>query len=193
MARSFLVITAALALGLSSTSWADSRDDRYNSYNQRSSIVGLANQVEDLAEQIHKQYARNNRRPDRDEHRALTRLRELDYRADDFYNRVRSSRQDPRYTAREFQELLRTYSATEDALYRIDRRPYVDRGMERIDDLLRQMSRYYGLRTDRRSYGDRDRWDRDSRWDRDRRDRRDDGRWDRDRYDKDDDDDDDDR
>jgi hypothetical protein len=189
MAHSRSIIAASL-LTLSLTSLtaarADERD-RYaypNSYRGSSSVDRLAEEVEDIASGVYRDYARNNRRPDYAERRALESLRDLNVRADRFSNVV-DNRRDSRSGSREYQTLVDTFFAAQDSLDRISRRPYVDQGMYQIGQRLRQMDRYFDGYGDRDGSRGRGRNDRDGRYDRDN-DRG--GRWDRydswDRYDR---------
>jgi hypothetical protein len=186
---------AVLALSLSAVAWGDDRwnnphgDQDRRGYPGRSddgNIASLGREVARTADSIHREYERNNRRPDRDEARVAVGLHQLEEAAVRFYERVDGYRQDNRRTSRDFENLLQTFDATADTLRYIRQRPYVDRGMERIWTLLTEMDRYYGV-ADRygRGYGrdrngrydGRDRYDRDDRNGRDRDDR--DDRYDR--------------
>jgi hypothetical protein len=149
----------------------------------------LAHEVDETATYIRSQMERNNRRPDRNEARALAALYELDRTASRFHRSVESYRRDSRRTDAEFRALVRAFDNAADSLRWIEPRSYVDRGMDRIASLLTEMSRYYGRTY---SYHGRE-WGRDGRYGRDRfdrngRDRYDrdrDGRYDRDRDDRD--------
>lgn len=197
MARSRSIITASmLALSLSTLTIA--RADAQTRYGYPDSYRGgsvdrMADEVEDIASGIYREYARNNRRPDHEERRALEALRDLNVRADRF-STVVDDRRDRRNGDREYQALVSSFFRTQDTLDRISRRPYVDRGLYEIGHLLRQMDRHFDGYGDRDGYRGRDRdgrYDRDGRWDRydswdryDRYDRRDRGRrdgWDKDR------------
>jgi hypothetical protein len=192
-----LVTAAALALSLSSltsTARGDDRwsnphgnqdyryDDRYNNGN----VSELAREVARTADAMHRDYERNNRRPNRDEARVAVALHELEEASVRFYDSVggsgygynnRDSRRGGVGGTRDFENLLRAFDATADTLRYINRRPYVDRGMDRIWSLMSQMDRYYGGVLNRHDRHGRDRYDRDG-YDRyDRRDRRDDDRY----------------
>ena len=181
-----LIIASMLTLSLTSlTATQANAQGRYgypDSYRGSSSVDRLADEIDDVAEGIYREYARNNRRPDRDERRALESLRELNVRADRF-SRVMDDRRDMRHSDREYDLLVRAFFETQESLDRISRRPYVDRGMFQIGQLLRQMDRRFDRYDDRdRGRGGRyDRYDRDGRYGRG-------GRWDRydswDRYDR---------
>lgn len=100
----------------------------------------------------------------------LSALRGLNHEADQFHAQVESRRYDGR-SERGFGELVRAYRETGNVLERVDRRPYIDRGMQRIGHLLSELSGYYGRRGDYRY----DQYGRDGRgWGNDRRDRWDD-------------------
>ncbi len=174
-----LIPIAALTLALSASSalqadqprgpergryddrYDDRRDGRYDSRR----IAALAQEIEQTAYTIRREAERNNRRPDRQESRMLSALRELNQEADQFHAQVDSRRRDAR-SGRDFEELVRAYRETGRVVNRNDPRPYIDRGMERIGYLLSEISESYGRRGDFR-WQDRD--DRDwGRWDRDR-------------------------
>jgi NAD(P)-dependent dehydrogenase (short-subunit alcohol dehydrogenase family) len=59
---------------------------------------------------------------------------------------------------RDFQELVRAFRETGNVLERNDRRPYLERGMDRMGDLLSELSGYYGRRGDYRYDWDRNGW-----------------------------------
>jgi hypothetical protein len=179
-----LVTVAVLVLSLSTAAWADRwgndphgdryrnrYDDRYsNRYPDRShsgSVADLAYELERTAESIHRQFERNNRRPNRDEARVAVALHELQEQARRFRNQGGGYRQDfrQRNDNREIEDLFRAYDQASESLRYVRPRPYVDQGMDRIAGLLSELTRYYG--------GDNryDRYDRD-RYDRDRYDRR---------------------
>lgn len=194
MRTSMLIPMAALTLALSASSALqadppgqehgryDDRYDRYDDrYNDRSRgrydsrhdsrrVAVLAHEIEQTAYWMRREAERNNRRPDRWESRMLSALRQLNHEADQFHGQVESRRYDGR-SGRGFEELVRAYRETGYVLSRNDPRPYLDRGMDRIGDLLSEISRSYGRRGDYR-------WDRnDRRYGRDR-DGRDWDRWD---------------
>ena len=185
--KTFLTATL-LTLALSTAAVADDKrypNDRYDRYDRSGRydqydrypdargtqrVAAMAREIENTAASIRRQAERNNRRPDRDEARMLSALRELHEEADDFRNEVGDNRRDSRQDVRGFRELLRAYDFTGESLRYVSRRPYVDSGMERIGYLIDQISRSYG-------YDQRDRYGRDERYDRGR------GRYDRyDRY-----------
>jgi hypothetical protein len=192
--RSTPLFTAAvLALSLTTVAWGDDRwsnphggqdyrnQDRYNS----GRVSELAREIARTADSIHREYERNNRRPNRDEARVAVALHELEEAAVRFYDRMDGygNRQDSRRGSRDFENLLRAFDATADTLRYVNRRPYVDRGMDRIWSLLSDMDRDYGVSGNygrgyqRNRYDDRYGRDRDG-YDRyDRRDRRDDDRY----------------
>ena len=182
--RSTKLLTAALlALTLTPAAWGDDqrhdrygRDDRYDRYDDRYNsgrVSDLARQLDRTASYIHREYERNNRRPSRSEERVAVRLHELEEQADRFYNQVGGHGRS-RGSDRDFQRLVNAFYAAEDSLRSIQRRGYVDRGMDQIGGILSELSRYYGRdsRWDDR-YRGRGRYD--DRYDRDRRDRDGDG------------------
>ena len=184
-----LIVASMLTLSLTSLTVTQANaQGRYgypDSYRGSTSVDRLAGEIEDLASGIYREYARNNRRPDHSERRALESLRELNVRADRF-SRVMDDRRDLSHSDREYDLLVRAFFETQESLDRISRRPYVDRGMYEIGQRLRQMDRRFD-RYDDRDRGRGGRYDRDGRYGRDGRDDRGD-RWDRydswDRYDR---------
>jgi hypothetical protein len=202
MRSTTFIATAALALSL--TSAAHAQWNRYPDRGRTNSRVSeLAYEIEATATSIYREAARNNRRPDRDEARVLSNLRELENRAQEFRQEVRDGRwdnrryddrydgrydrrDDRRYDRRDSREDTRDYDRLADAFYAtaeslryIDRRPYIDRGMDRIYTLLGEVSRSYGgSRDDRWGSGRGRGWrDYDGRYGRDRHDRGRDDRW----------------
>ena len=190
MRSTTLIATAALALSLTSAAqaqWSNRYPDRGRGNGR---VAELAYEIEATATSIYREAARNNRRPDRDEARVLANLRELEDRAQEFRQEVRdgrwddrrydrrydrndrrNDRRDSREDARDYDRLADAFYATADSLRYIDRRPYIDRGMDRIYVLLREVSEVYGG-NDRWGWSDRRGWrDRDDfrgRYDRDR-------------------------
>lgn len=195
MRRTTVTTALLLALSLAPALQAQYRDnrggypdqDRYrhdSRYGRGQRIDAVADEMADVAYSIRREYERNNRRPDRDEARVLADLRELDERAHHFQSQVGhgsyGSRQS-RHTGDDFAALEDAYFDLAESLRYISPRPYVDRGMDRIAELMREASRYYGRdgrgsRYDRYGQG-RDWHDRYDRYDRGGRH----GRGDRDR------------
>jgi hypothetical protein len=189
MKSSTLIPIAALTLALSVSPAVQAQgryDDRYDRNDRRSDsrydnrfdarrVAVVAHEIEEAAYSIRREAERNNRRPDRWEERMLLSLRELNQEADQFHAQVESGRYGSNRSERDFAELVRAYRETWSVLERVDRRSYVDRGMDRIGMLLSDLSGYYGRRADYR-YNRGGRWDRDDRYGHDR-----DGRWDGDR------------
>jgi hypothetical protein len=191
MRNTTLIATAALALTLTSAVHAQNRyPDRGRSTGR---VSELAYEIEATASSIYREAARNNRRPDRNESRVLSNLRELEDRAQEFRQEVRDGRgydrrddrrydrrddrRDSREDARDYDRLADAFYATAESLRYIDRRPYIDRGMDRIYVLLSEVSRQYGG-NDRWGWSSRGGWrdwdgrgrdgrgrgDRDDRW-----------------------------
>ncbi|HSF40942.1 MAG TPA: hypothetical protein VLT87_14190 [Thermoanaerobaculia bacterium] len=192
MRSTTLIATAALALSLTSAAhaqWSNRYPDRHSGYDRSGRVGSLAYEIEEIASSIHREAERNNRRPDRNEARVLADLHELEERAEEFRNgldgrdrhdRDRHDRyRDSRHDNRDFDQLVDAFYTTAESLRYIDRRPYIDRGMDRIYTLLGEVSRYYGgSRNDR--WGSGRGWrDYDGRYGRDRHDRGR-GRYDRD-------------
>jgi len=129
-------------------------------------LLIAAHEIDDAANYIHRQYDRNNRRPDRREARVSARLAELAASAREFHREVASYRGDSRHTQDDFQRLVGAYDRATDALGRVAERPYVDQGMERIATRLDQTASIYGL-----NIAEMTRYHGERRYDRDRRDR----------------------
>jgi len=171
--RSTLFVTTILALSLSTAAMADERDryrsdrrddrqhDRYDDryrgdYRNNNRVDGIAREIAETAAAMHREYERNNRRPDRDEARVAATLHELHEEA---YQFARSSSGNYRRDSRRdhgLDGLLRAFNQVASSLDRINRRPYVDRGMDRIWSLMSQLDRQYGGRSDRYGRGWRD-------------------------------------
>jgi len=178
MRSTVFATTAVLLLGLFTIAQADDRDryqsdrrddryqdrydDRYRGDSRNGRVDDIAREIENTAAAMRREYERNNRRPDRDEARVASALRELHEEA---YQFSRSSSGSYRRDSRRDQGLdglLRAFDRAADSLERIRSRPYVDRGMDRIWSLMSQLDRQYGGRSDRYSRGWRDRgYDRD--------------------------------
>ena len=174
-----IAATALLALSLApalQAQYRDNRDqDRYRNDSRRSDRTeAIAREIEDVAYSIRREYERNNRRPNREEARVLQDLRELNAWANRFQDQV-DYRSNRRNAGDEFARLENAYFELSESLRYISPRPYVDRGMDRIADLMSDLSRYYD-RNDR----DRGRYRRQGGWhDRYGRDNGRDGRYDR--------------
>jgi hypothetical protein len=190
--------TALLALSIAPALQAqgyrqDARRYSYPETRHVSRLAAIANEIEQNATYIRREFERNNRRPDNAEARAIDTLNQLNAEADRFHDEVERYRRSPRRSADEFAALERAFNTAERSLRRIDRRPYVDRGMVRIYSLMNELSGYYGRRANYYGTWDHDRNDRDRDHDRNDRDRdhdrndrdRDHDRDDHDRYDRD--------
>ena len=175
MRRTTVFAAALLTLSLAPALQAQYRDNRdqyrdqyrdqdryrYDSRNDRGTAI--SHEIEDVAYSIRREYERNNRRPDRDEARALYGLRELHTRAARFEQQV-DYRSNRRNAGDELAALENAFFDLSESLRYISPRPYVDRGMDRIAGLMSELSRSYG-RNDRGGrygrYGRYDRYDRD--------------------------------
>jgi len=172
-----LILTAALALSLAPALHAQGyRDDRRTIFPDAGHLdrtSAIAHEIDETAANMRREFERNNRRPDRAEARTIDQLRQLSYQASRFHEAVESYRREPRRTARNFAALENAFNDAARSLRRIEPRPYVDRGMGRIYQLMDELGGYYGRRSG--YYGT---WghDRNDRNDRDR----DHGRYDRD-------------
>lgn len=158
------LFTTALFLTLSTAALAQPYDYRrsepYRDRDDRRSgrVEELAREIEHTAAAMHREYDRNNRRPDRDEARVKSNLRELYRQAYEFRAEVDDYRPERRDSRRDLNDLLRAFDETARSLRYISPRPYVDQGMDRIWSLLRDLRRDgYG-----RAY--RDRYGRDDRY-----------------------------
>ena len=170
------LLTLSLAPALQAQ-YRDNRDqDRYRYDSRNDRRTAISHEIEDVAYSFRREYERNNRRPDREEARVLYGLRELHTRAARFEQQV-DYRSNRRNVGDEFAALENAFFDLSESLRYINPRPYVDRGMDRIADLMSDLSRYYG-RDDRdrgryrRNGGWHDRYGQDGRNDRyDRNDR----------------------
>lgn len=166
MRSTTFISTALLFLGLSSAALAqpsdyrrgDSYRDRYPDRSRNGRVEALAREVEQTAAAMHREYDRNNRRPDRDEARVKSNLRELYQEAYSFRAEVDDYRRDRRDGRRDLNELFRAFDQTAESLRYIESRPYVDRGMDRMWSLLRELRRDHGYG---QAYRGRGRYDRD--------------------------------
>ena len=187
MRSALFVTTAVLALTLSTAAMADDRDrrrsdryddhyqdryddrydDRYRGDSRNNRVDAIAREIAETAAAMHREYERNNRRPDRDEARVAATLHELHEEA---YELARSAGRYGRGRDHGLDGLLRAFDQVASSLDRINRRPYVDRGMDRIWRLMSELDRHYGGRSDRygRGWNDRDHDGRDCRGYRDR-------------------------
>jgi hypothetical protein len=181
MRSTLFVTTAVLALSLSTAAMADERDryrsdrhddryqdhdrydDRYRGNSRNGRVEAIVREIEQTAAAMHREYERNNRRPDRDEARVAATLHELHEEA---YELARGSRYSGNYRGNSrrdhgFDGLVRAFDEVASSLDRINRRPYVDRGMDRIWSLMSELDRSYGGRSDRYDRGWNDRGYRD--------------------------------
>lgn len=168
--RRTLFVTTLLALTLAPALEAQHRgypdrgryDDRrgYSDRGRNDRIAVLARELQETANYVYREAARNNRRPSRAEARVLTDLYQLQQQADRFYYEVRDRR--PGSSGRDFAALESAFFQTANSLRYIRSRSYIDQGMDRIYSLMTDMSRYYD-RGYRQGYS---RWDRSRGWDR---------------------------
>jgi hypothetical protein len=161
-----LMTTALLALTIAPTLQAQGyrQDTRRGSYPETrhvNRVAAIANEIEQNATYIRREFERNNRRPDNAEARAIDTLNQLNAEAVRFHDEVERYRRSPGRSADEFAALDRAFNTTERSLRRIDRRPYVDRGMGKIYALMNELSSYYGRRSGYYGTWDHDRDDRD--------------------------------
>ena len=177
-----LILTAILALSLAPALQAQGyRDDRYRDDGRYTVFPdarrldrasAIAQEIDQTATQIRREFERNNRRPDRGEARTIDRLRELDLAATRFRDAVNSYRREPRRTGRTFAALEDAFNDASRSLRRIEPRPYVDRGMDRIYRLMDELGGFYGRRSGYYGTWGHDRNDRDHDGDHDRHDHR---------------------
>ncbi len=183
-----IALAAAAALGCGGAAWAQQGnypspqgsypdDDRpayqapygQDGYRAPRQLLVSAHEMDDAANYIHRQYDRNNRRPDRREAQVSARLADLAENARHFHREVASYRGDTRRTQEDFQQLVRAYDRATDALGRVAERPYVDQGMERIATELDQTAAVYGMNVaEMTRYRGERRDDRDDHYRRDR-------------------------
>lgn len=164
MKRTPWTLALALMLATSSASFADrdrySSGDRCPRPDQMERVAELAHGIDEIADELHERAERNNRRPDRYVAQVLGDLHDLSNAASHFHDQVESNQRDPRHTRDDFRELLDAYRAVNESLRDIETRSYIDRGMERMGELLSQIDGYYGL-GDRYSSGRNGRYDHD--------------------------------
>jgi hypothetical protein len=148
-----LTLTAASALQADGINRGVDRDrysDRSSSDlcprpEQMGRVGSLADDVADLAAEVRDRAERNNRRPDAYVARVLGNLHDLATASAHFQREVASRRRDPRHTRDDYRQLLAAYDQVGRSLRNIDTRSYIDRGMERIGQLLAQLDDYYGF------------------------------------------------
>jgi len=141
--------------------YQDRDGDRYRGGSQNERVAEIAHEIENTAAAMHREYERNNRRPDRNEARVAATLHELHEQADLFHREMESYRGGSRHSARGYDGLLSAFDEAAYSLERIRQRPYVDRGMERIWNLMSELERYYGRQGRRgRGHNRYDRYDR---------------------------------
>lgn len=177
-----LILTALLALSLAPALRAQGyhqedrryddrrQDDRYSynaypDYGHMDRVSAIAHEIDETATVIRREFERNNRRPDRAEARAIEQLRDLNRSADRFHEATESYRREPRRTARTFAALEQDFNDVARSLRRINRRPYVDRGMARIYNLMSELGGYYGRRSGYYGTWGHDRYDSHDRYD----------------------------
>jgi hypothetical protein len=144
---SSLILTAALALSLAPSLQA--QGDRYTVFPDAGHLdrtSAIAHEIDETAASMRGQFERNNRRPDRAEARTIDQLRQLSFRASRFHDAVESYRREPRRTARDFAALEDAFNDVARSLRRIEPRPYVDAGMDRIYRLMDELGGFYGRR-----------------------------------------------
>ena len=148
-----LILTAALAFSLAPALHAqngyyrpDGRATVFPDTGHLDRVSAVAHQIDETALSISRQYSRNNRRPNRDEYRALERLRDLSTAAAQFHDQVETNQRQPRNTVDDFARLERAFYAADRSLGQISPRPYVDSGMNRIHDLMNELGGFYGRR-----------------------------------------------
>jgi hypothetical protein len=124
--------------------YRDGYDDRYRGDFQSARVAEIAHEIERTAAAMHREYERNNRRPNRSEARAAAALHQLHDRAARFHRQAESYRRDRRHSTAAYFELLQAFDRVADALGYIRPRPYVDHGMDRIWRLTSELERYLG-------------------------------------------------
>jgi len=157
MKRTSLITAALLALLLVPSLQAQgpyNSPDRYDNrppgsfpdYGHMDRVSYLAHQLDDTARSLYRQASRNNRRPDPNEAQMLNDLYQLYGRASHFHDEIEGNRRNPRHTAREFAQLEESFNQLGTTLESVRPRGYIDRGMQRIYNLMTELSRYYGGR-----------------------------------------------
>jgi hypothetical protein len=123
------------------------QNDRYPDAEHIDRVSELAHAIDETATYIHRQFERNNRRPNPAEAQAMEYLHALNDRAAHFHDEVESNQENPRHTVRDFAALEDAFNDAVMALRQTPRRSYVDRGMVRIYTLMNELAGYYGHRT----------------------------------------------
>jgi hypothetical protein len=118
--------------------------DNFPEFRRMDRVAYLAHQLDDTARGIYRQAARNNRRPDQYEAQMLNDLNQLYGQAAHFHDEVESNRRNPRHTANDFARLEQSFNQLGVTMQSVRPRPYIDRGMERIYNVMTELSRYYG-------------------------------------------------
>jgi hypothetical protein len=189
-ATTLLTLSLAPALQAQGQGYPDQPQDRYQPRDQNQyqgpdrdraiypdaghldRVSALAHEIDQTASWTYREFTRNNRRPNRDEYRAMGTLRDLNVAAARFHDEVEGYRRDPRHTADDFARLERSFYTAGHALRRIQPRPYVDRGMQKIYDQMSELSAFYGRHAGAYGHwGDRDHGDDHDRYDRNPTDR----------------------
>ena len=123
------------------------QNDRYPDAEHIDRVSELAHAIDETATYIHRQFERNNRRPNQAEAQAMEYLHALNDRAAHFHDEVENNQENPRHTVRDFAALEDAFNDAVMALRQTPRRSYVDRGMVRIYTLMNELAGYYGHRT----------------------------------------------
>jgi hypothetical protein len=108
-------------------------------------LLIAAQEMDDAANYMYRQFERNNRRPDPNESEVSARLEELAQNARHFHREVATYRGDPRHKQDDFQRLVEAYERAADATRYVSERPYVDRGMQRLGLRIDQTASIYGM------------------------------------------------
>lgn len=175
-----LVLSLAPALQAQGRGYPSQDRYRYPNSGQGNRVAALARELEDTATYIHREFERNNRRPNRAEARVAADLHELNAQAARLQRQIEGrgyrdgydSRNDDRYRQDgqyrggrnrddSFAQLEEAFFSLSDSLRYIQPRPYVDRGMDQIYSLMNELGRYYGRSGYGKGYQGRDRYGRD--------------------------------
>lgn len=163
-----LILAASLTLlATAPAAWAQypreaeqGYDYNYLDAGQMERVMEVAHEIDNTASYMSRMAERMNRRPNSRENQVVVDLHELRDRARHFHRETESYRQNPQHTADDFQVLVDSYYSASQSLRSIRRRPYLDRAMSHVANLLNELTPFYGVdylqAPSDNGYGDRD-------------------------------------
>ncbi len=151
MRHTALITLTAVLLVFATTLPLQAQGWRYRTDSDAERVAELAQELETIAADISTQFERNNRRPSWAETRVMADLQRLQERASSFHGEAENALGESRYARDailrdDFRALERAFFNVAESLPLIRPRGYVDQGMERIYDLMSDISRYSGYR-----------------------------------------------